>query len=216
MISNILAFSYFSIEPFYFTLAGFPGDSDGKESACHEGDLGLIPGLRRSLGEGNGNPLQYSCLENPLGRGAWRATVHGIKDSDTTERLTRWCIRRLLPPQRSPPSAWRCSAQKTQKNQMWPSDGTATQHSYALREPQSSAVFSARTHAQALQLHLTLCDPMDCSLLSSSVRGILQARILEWVAISSPRGSSQTKDLTHISCPSCIAGSFSYTKAEQP
>ena len=57
---------------------GFPGDSDSKESACNVGDLGLIPGLGGSPGEGNGNPLQYSCLENPIDRGAWRATVHGV------------------------------------------------------------------------------------------------------------------------------------------
>ena len=50
----------------------------GKESACIAGDLGLIPGLGRSPGEGNGNPLQYSCLENPMDRGAWWATVHGV------------------------------------------------------------------------------------------------------------------------------------------
>ena len=49
---------------------GFPGGSEGKESACNAGDLGLIPGLGRSPGEGNGNPLQYSCLENPMDRGA--------------------------------------------------------------------------------------------------------------------------------------------------
>ena len=48
----------------------FPGGSDGKESACNEGDLGLIPGSGRSPGEGNGNPLQYSCLENPMDGGA--------------------------------------------------------------------------------------------------------------------------------------------------
>ena len=48
-------------------------------------DAGSIPGLGRSLGEGNGNPLQYSCLENPVARGAWLATVHGIAESDTTE-----------------------------------------------------------------------------------------------------------------------------------
>ena len=57
---------------------GFPGSSNGKESACSAGDLGLIPGLGRSPGEGNGNPLQYSCLENPMDRGAWRVTVHGV------------------------------------------------------------------------------------------------------------------------------------------
>ena len=55
----------------------FPGGSDGKESACNVGDLGLIPGSGRSPGGGNGNPLQYSCLENPMDRGAWWATVHG-------------------------------------------------------------------------------------------------------------------------------------------
>ena len=56
----------------------FPHSSGGKESACNAGDLGSIPGLGRSPGEGNGNPLQYSCLENPMGRGAWWATVHGL------------------------------------------------------------------------------------------------------------------------------------------
>ena len=55
-----------------------PHSSVGKESACNVGDLGSIPGSGRSPGEGNGNPLQYSCLENPIDRGAWRATVHGI------------------------------------------------------------------------------------------------------------------------------------------
>ena len=55
----------------------FPGGSDGKESACNAGDLGSIPGLGTSPGEGNGNPLQYSCLENPMDGGAWWATVHG-------------------------------------------------------------------------------------------------------------------------------------------
>ena len=54
---------------------GFPGGSDGIESACNVGDSGLIPGLGRSPGEGNGNPLQYSCLENPMDREAWGATV---------------------------------------------------------------------------------------------------------------------------------------------
>ena len=66
---------------------GFPGGSDGKESACNVGDPGSIPGWARSPGEGNGNPLQYSCLENPMDRGAWRATVHRVAESDTTEWL---------------------------------------------------------------------------------------------------------------------------------
>ena len=54
-----------------------------KESECSAGDLGLIPGLRRSPGEGNGNPLQYSCLENSMDRGAWQAIVHGVTKSQT-------------------------------------------------------------------------------------------------------------------------------------
>ena len=56
----------------------FPHSSVGKESACNAGDPDLIPGLGRSFGEGNGNPLQYSCLENPTDRGAWQATVNGV------------------------------------------------------------------------------------------------------------------------------------------
>ena len=62
-------------------LKGFPGGLVGKESACNAGDLGLIPGWERSSGKGNGNPLQYSCLENPMDRGAWKATVHGVTRS---------------------------------------------------------------------------------------------------------------------------------------
>ena len=57
---------------------GFPGGSEDKTSACNAGDLGLIPGLGRSPGEGNGNPLQYSYPENPMDRGAWWATVLGV------------------------------------------------------------------------------------------------------------------------------------------
>ena len=57
---------------------GFFGGSEVKASAWNVGDLGSIPGLGRSPGEGSGNPFQYSCLENPMNRGAWQATVHGV------------------------------------------------------------------------------------------------------------------------------------------
>ena len=77
----------------------FPGGSGGKASAYNAGDLGLIPGSGRSPGEGNGNPLQYSCLENPMDRGAWLATCPwGHKESDTTEwfhlsdSLNQWLV----------------------------------------------------------------------------------------------------------------------------
>ena len=62
---------------------GFPDSSAGKESSCNAGDPGSIPGLGRSPGEGNGNPLQYSCLENSMGREAWWAIAHGIAKSWT-------------------------------------------------------------------------------------------------------------------------------------
>ena len=62
---------------------GFPGGSEVKASASNAGDPGLIPGSGRSPGEGNGNPLQYSCLENPMDGGAWWATVHGVAKGQT-------------------------------------------------------------------------------------------------------------------------------------
>ena len=105
---------------------GFPHSSVGKESACNAGNLGSIPGSGRSPGEGNGYPLQYSCLENPIDRGAWETTLH-------------WVAR--------------------------------VGHNLATK-PVSHQVVSES------------CDPMDRSLPGSSVHGILQARILEWVAIS--------------------------------
>ena len=76
-----------------FPFKGFPGGSEVKASSCNAGDLGLIPGLGRCTGEGNGNPLQYSCLENPMDREAWWATVHGAAKrrtrlSDFTHSLT--------------------------------------------------------------------------------------------------------------------------------
>ena len=62
-------------------LMGFPGGSDGKESACNEGDLSLIPGSGGSPWEGNGYPLHYSCLENSMDRGTWRVIIHGVAKS---------------------------------------------------------------------------------------------------------------------------------------
>ena len=62
---------------------GFSGGADGKEAACNVGDLGSIPRSGRSPGEGTGNPLQYSCLENPMDRRVWQVTVHGVAKSQT-------------------------------------------------------------------------------------------------------------------------------------
>ena len=85
------------------SLEGFPGSSDGKESACNKGDTGLIPGSGRSPGGGHGSPLQYSCRENPLDRGAWRGgglySPWGHKATEVTKHTThrgregdRWMI----------------------------------------------------------------------------------------------------------------------------
>ena len=82
-------FHFCSIIPY----RGFLGGSNGKESSCFAGDLGLIPGSVRFLGEGNGNPLQYSCLGNPMDRRAWRATVHGLSNTWTQlRRHTSLCL----------------------------------------------------------------------------------------------------------------------------
>ena len=69
----------------FFLYMGFLGGSAGKESTCNVGDLGLIPGLGRSPGERNGYSFQYSCLENPMNRGAWQGTVHGAAKLEMTD-----------------------------------------------------------------------------------------------------------------------------------
>ena len=80
--THIFFFRFFSITG-YYKILGFPGGSSGKESTCNAGDLGSTPGLGRFPGEGNGNPLQYSCLGNPMDSGAWQATVHVVSKSWT-------------------------------------------------------------------------------------------------------------------------------------
>ena len=66
---------------------GLPRWLSDKDSTCQAGDLGSVPGLGRSAGEGNGNPLQYSCLGNTMDRGVWQAIVHGLTESNMTEQL---------------------------------------------------------------------------------------------------------------------------------
>ena len=84
---NIIKFlvrqKYISFLKYIYFMYDFPGGSDSKASACNAGELGSVPGWGRSPGEGNGDPLQYSCLENPMDRGAWWATVHGVAKSRT-------------------------------------------------------------------------------------------------------------------------------------
>ena len=80
--SDFYLFIY-NLNYLFMAVLGFPGGSVSKESTCSAGDPGSIPGLGRSPGEENGNPLQYSSLENPMDRGAGRATVHGVIRSQT-------------------------------------------------------------------------------------------------------------------------------------
>ena len=78
------------VYPHHILIWDFPGTLHGKQSVCNEGDRGLIPGLGRSPGGGHGSPLQYSCLENPIDRGAWWALQSlGWQRSDTVEQLTK-------------------------------------------------------------------------------------------------------------------------------
>ena len=79
--SILYVVAVFPIEDHTIDSLGFSCSSVGKESACSAGDLGSIPGLGKSSGEGNGNPLQYPCLENLIDREAWWAAVHGVTKS---------------------------------------------------------------------------------------------------------------------------------------
>ena len=171
-------------------LMGFPGGSDGKESACNAGDQGLIPGSGRSPGEGNGNPLQYSCLENSMDRGAWRAKSH--KELDTTEWLTHTHtdIHPRSPSSKSPAAA---AAKSRQSNSVRAHRRQPTR----LRRPWDSPgkntgvgchflfqFMKVKRESEVAQSCPTLRNPMDCSLPGSSVHRIFQARVLEWVAIA--------------------------------
>ena len=83
IILHVCKYMYICVCMYLYMHMGFPGGSEVKASAWNAGDLGSIPGLGRSSGEGNGNPLQYSCLENPMEGGGWWGTVHGVAKSRT-------------------------------------------------------------------------------------------------------------------------------------
>ena len=130
---------------------GFSSSPTGKESACSAGDLGLIPGLGRCPGEGNDNPLQYSCLQNPL-RGAWWATVHGVAESYTAEQRSMHACSQVIRP--------------------------VKYYKTCCDVPSSSFLLilwsTKRTYVcvcSVMQMCLTLCNAMDCSPPVSSIHG---------------------------------------------
>ena len=157
-----------------WSIVDFSSGSDDKESAYNAGNSGLIPGLGRSPGRGNDKPLQYSCLENSVDRGAWRATVHGVAKSRTrlrdlhththTHTVDLQCCVTL-----------RCTAQ-------WFKHIFVSMYLFIPFHILSS--YATAATAKSLQSCPTLCDPTDGSPPGSPIPGILQERTLEWVAIS--------------------------------
>ena len=169
LVCFIFSISY-SVLPFHL---GFPRSSVGKESACSAGDPGLIPGLGRSPGEGNGNPLQHSCLENPIDRGARSTTIHGVArvghDLATKSASSPFHLAYVFRF-----SVCFCYF---------------SSNFYQMQQKSFCIHICARA-----QSCLTLCDSTNSSPPGFSVHEIFQARILQWVAISFPRGSSRPRD----------------------
>ena len=156
----LFTFSYFNI-----CVGGFPGGSDSKQPTCSVGDLGLTPGLERSPGEGNGYPLNSSCLGNPMDRGAWWATLHGVTKSQawlTSAHLIFILICISLTP-----------------------NGIETLFTCLFFVSISVSILNVFPIWENIQTPLLM--------------GILQARILEWVAMSSSSESSQPRDPTQVS-----------------
>ena len=186
-------------------------------------------------GEGNGTPLQHSCLENPMDRGAWKAAVYGVIKSRT--RLSHFTftfrfhalekemathssvLARRIPGMGEPgglPSMgshrvghdWSNLAAAAAASVKWCDISLCfwLHFSNAQRKLLSIFACAGRLHVclhEVAQLCPTLCDLIDCSPPGSAVCGILQARMLEWVAISFSKGSSRPRDWTQVSC---IAG----------
>ena len=149
-----------------------------KNPPTNAGGAGSILGSGRSPGEGNGNPLQYSCLGNLMdGEDPERATVHEVtKESDRTKHSTAHSF--------------------VKKNFSL----SHICYQYGLKSIKGLILMlqKVKSESEVSQLCLTLCSPVDCSLPGSSIHGIFQARILEWVAICLSRGSSRPRDRTRV------------------
>ena len=158
----------------------FPGDWVVKHLPANAGDTYLNPGSGRVLGEGTGNPLQYSCQQVPMDRGAWWPMVHRMaKELDM--KLTKY-------------STW-------SMNDSWYISWSCPKWLPQIKKNLSLSHWTqCQVKVKVAQSCLTLCDPM-----SFTVPGILQARILEWAAYPFSSGSSQPRNQTRVTC---IAGGF--------
>ena len=156
------------------------------------------------IGEGNGIPLQYCCLENPMDGGAWWAAVHGVAKSRTqlSDFTFTFHFNALEKEMAAHSSvlAWRIPW--TEKAGGLQSMGL---HRVGHDWSDLAAAAAACLHAKSFTLYPTLWDLIDCSPPGPSAHGLLQARILEWVSKPSSRGSSQPRDWTHVSYASCIS-----------
>ena len=170
----------------------------GKESACSAGDLGLIPRSGRSPGEGNGYPLQYSCLENSMHRGAWWVTIHEVTSLMAPVvknlphcrrcRFSHWVGKILWRRIFGNPLQYSCLEISIDRGAWQATVHEVTKSQTQLNtRAQSRTKFINTTTRKNLflvsQLCTTLCSPMDCSPPGFSVHGFLQGRILKWVAI---------------------------------
>ena len=133
-------------------------------------DTGSVPGSRRSPGVRNGNPLEYACLENFMNRRDWQATVHGRKESDTTEQLNIHTA--------AAKSLHSCPTLCDPLDGSPPGKNTGVGCHFLLQ------CMKVKGESEVAQSCPTLSDPMDCSLPGSSIHGIFQARVLEWGAIA--------------------------------
>ena len=161
---------------------GFPGGSQGKESDCNVGDLDSIPGLGKSPGGGNDNPLHYSCLKDPHGQRSLAGySPQGRKESDTTD----WLSTAELP--------HFCHSEPN----------VCISFIFIVLMPVIAATAAAA--AKSLQSCLTLWDPIDGSPPGSSLHGILQARTLEWVAMFFSTAGKWKVKMKPLSCVQLFA-----------
>ena len=202
------------------------GGSDGKESACNARDSGSIPGSGRSPREGHGNPLQGSCLENPMDRGAWWASVHGVTESNATNTFTFMALHVALSlsivsdslwPQGLKPTRllcpWGFSRQEYWSGLPCPPPGDLPNTGIKSRSPTLQAD-SLPAEPQGKPKNTGVGSHLQGIFLTQEVnQGLLHCRrilyqlsyqgssssVLEWVAMPSSRGSSHPRDQTQVS-----------------